>query len=335
MSSEPKSTGDRLRAAATGQQLAKKDPSSFPQMLDRYKEQIAIALPKHLTGDRMVRIALTAFRQNPKLAECDPKSVFACVVMSAQLGLEVGILGQAFLVPYNSRNGMICQLIPGWMGMQDLVNRSGRASTWTAAVFKGDEFHYEYGSSPRIHHVPCGEDRESELTHVYAVGRVKGAEYPNVDVWPIQKVERHRDRYNKVGKKHYSYENWEMYARKIPLMQVFKYMPRSVEMATVEALSYAADRGTQNIDIKEAIEGTFISVPPPEVDQSTGEITERKTGPAAIEWIKEANALDDLTSRYSTLHAQHTEAGESVPVELEAARNERREFIQARDAKKA
>jgi recombination protein RecT len=329
MSSEPKSTGDRLRAAATGQQLAKKEPSSFPQMLTAYKSQIALALPKHITGDRMLRVALTAFRQNPKLAECDPKSVFAAIIIGAQLGLEPGVLGQAYLVPYKKE----CQFIPGWQGLCDLVNRSGRASVWTGAVFDGDYFEYEYGSNPRIVHRSAGnDDQPDKLTHCYAVGRVKGAEFPVIEVWSVPKIIRHRDLYNKVGDKHYSYKNFEMYGRKVPLLQVLKYMPKSIELATALDLDHASNVG-QVVSVQEAIEGTFMPAPASEVDQSTGEIVERKTGAAAIEWIKGASALDDLTSRYSTLHAQHTEAGESIPIELEAARNERRDAIQARDAK--
>jgi recombination protein RecT len=46
----------------------------------------------------MARIALTAFRMNPKLSEVDPRSVFAAVIQSSQLGLEIGLMGEAHLV---------------------------------------------------------------------------------------------------------------------------------------------------------------------------------------------------------------------------------------------
>lgn len=334
-----KSSGDKLRAAATGQAIAKKD-QSFPALLQSYSSQIAAALPKHITPDRMLRIALTAYRNNPKLAECDPKSVFACVVMSAQLGLEVGILGQAYLVPYNSRDGMICQLIPGWQGMQDLVNRSGRASSWTGAVFAGDEFEFEYGSSPMIHHKPCGEDREEALTHTYSVGRIKGAEWPVIDVWTKDKVVRHRDKYNRVGKRHYSYENFEMYARKVPLLQVLKYLPKSVEITVAAGLDYAAQAGNQMIDIKEAIAGTFLPPPDPSpeegVDTATGEISDSK---ASSEPISEADAITklkaapDMASLDTAWKEVTARFDGNPPISVEATKHDRQEFIKARDAK--
>ena len=43
----------------------------FPALLERYKGEIARALPRHLNPDQMLRIALTCFRMNPKLEQCD------------------------------------------------------------------------------------------------------------------------------------------------------------------------------------------------------------------------------------------------------------------------
>jgi recombinational DNA repair protein RecT len=71
------------------------------------------------------------------------------------------------------------------------------------------------------------------------------------------KVRKHRDRYNKVGDKHYSYENWEMYGRKVVLLQVLKYMPCSPELVAAMALNDAAEIGAQKIDLKDAIEGSW------------------------------------------------------------------------------
>ncbi len=240
-------------------------PKDFPAMLTHWLPEIQRALPKHMSGDRMSRIALTAFRRNPKLGECDPRSVFAAVIQSSQLGLEIDTLGRAYLVPYkvNKKTAagwdshMECQLIPGWKGLVDLVNRSGQASVWTGAAFIGDEFDWQLGDSPFVHHKPRDEDDPAKLTHVYAIGRAKGSDWPVIEVWPIEKVWRHRDRYNKVGKAHYSFENQEMYARKIPLLQVLKYLPCSTELATAIAMNDASETGAQNLTVKDAIDGSW------------------------------------------------------------------------------
>lgn len=254
-----------LKTVVTGQTAAPKD---FPAMLTAWLPEIRRALPKHLNADRMSRIALTAFRRTPKLGECDPRSVFAAVVQAAQLGLEPDTLGRSYLIPYkvNKKVGskweshMECQFVPGWKGLVDLMNRSGQGSAWTGAVFDGDEFDYQLGDSPFVHHKP-GRDASDVLTHTYAVGRPKGSDWPVIEVWPIAKVWKHRDRYNKVGERHYSFENPEMYARKVPLLQVLKYMPCSVELSQAIALNDDAEIGRQNINIQDAIDGSYVPVP--------------------------------------------------------------------------
>lgn len=242
--------------------VAVKKPVGFPEMLKVFLPEIQRALPKHLSGDRMARIALTAFRMNPKLAECDPRSVFACVIQASQLGLEPNMMGRSYLIPY----GHECTFVPGWRGLVDLVNRSGQASVWTGAVFEGDKFEYGFGDTPFVKHTPMGEDEPDKLTHVYAIGRVKGCEWPNIEVWTMGKVIKHLNRYNKVGKRHYAWQNMEMYARKVALLQVLKYMPCSADLVAAISLNDAAEVGEQNLSVADAVAGTWT---PPENDDAT------------------------------------------------------------------
>jgi recombination protein RecT len=241
---------------ATGLEQQKK-PQTFQSMLAAMRGQIEDALPRSMSVDRMTRIALTEYRKNPDLGLCDMQSVCGSIIVSAQLGLEPGIMGQAYLVPFKSKDKRICTFIPGWQGYVDLVSRSGRASAWTGAAYEGDEFDASLGSDPFVHHKPdwnvSPEGRR--LLYVYSVGEQKGASRPVVDVWGFQKVLHHRSLYNKVGDKHYSYRdsnNMEMYARKLPLLQVVKYLPKSVELQRAASLDYAADSGTQALTIEGA-----------------------------------------------------------------------------------
>jgi recombination protein RecT len=247
-----------------------KKPATIQQLMEAMKPQIALTLPRHLTPERMVRVALTAIKTTPKLMDCEPQTILACVMLASQLGLEPGVLGQCYLIPY----GKTCTLVPGWRGLLDLVNRAGKASCWTGAVYRGDEFDWQLGSNPSLTHRPTGDD--GELTHVYAVGRIKGSDWPIIEVWPIAKVTRHLNRYNKVGERHYAKANsgnFEMYARKVALLQVLKYVPQSIELATAYKVDAAAEMGTQKMsiaDVKEAIEGT-IEFSPAEIASSIQE----------------------------------------------------------------
>ena len=261
------STTSNLKAVATGK---KDNPvAAFSKFLDTFKPQMALALPKHLTADRMARLTLTAFSSTPKLQACDPKTIAASIMTASTLGLEPGVDGQCFLVPY----GKTCTCVPGWKGLVDLVSRSGRATVWTGAVFQGDEFDYALGDTPFIRHRPGEENDPDLMTHVYAVGRVNGSQHPVIEVWTVGKVTKHRNKYNKVGAQHYSFRDWEMYARKIPLLQVLKYMPKSIELSNAIALSNAVDEGKHAV-----IDGDFVQVSDPDatIDQSTGEITDQR-----------------------------------------------------------
>lgn len=243
---------ERLKAIATGKPEASANPvAAFSSFLDRFKPQMALALPKHLNPDRMARLALTQFSSIPALQNCEPKTIIASIMNASVLGLEIGVDGQGFLVPY----GKTCTFIPGWKGLCDLVTRSGRATVWTGAVFEGDEFEYQLGDSPYCRHKPGDEDDPEKLTHVYAIGKVNGSQVPVIEVWTIKKVLKHRDKYNKVGSKHYSFRDKEMYARKVALLQVLKYMPKSVEVQNAMAIAMAAEQGKAA-----SIQGDFVTV---------------------------------------------------------------------------
>lgn len=259
------STAD-LKAVATGAPAADK-PKDFPAMLNAWLPEIRRALPKHLNGDRMARIALTAFRRTPKLAECDPRSVFAAVIQASQLGLEPDTLGRSYLIPYQQKKKtasgqwkttMECQFVPGWKGLVDLMNRSGQGTVYTGVIFKDQEYRYRDGSERKLDVLNETSLANSEdITHAFAVGYIKGGMFPVIELWRMAKVLKHRDRYNKVGDKHYSFTHLEMYARKVVLLQVLKYMPCSPELATAMALNDDAEIGAQHIDLKDAIEGTW------------------------------------------------------------------------------
>ena len=261
---------------------------SFPTLLKAHAAEIGRALPAHLSADRMARIALTAFRRNPKLAECDPRSVFACVIQSAQLGLEPDTLGRSYLIPYKVnkktaegwKSHYECQFVPGWKGLVDLMNRSGSGSVWTGAVFAGDEFDYQCGDSPFVRHRPRG-DATAAMTHVYAVGRTKGSDWPIIEIWTAERCEKHRNRYNKVGEAHYSFQNWEMYCRKVVLLQVMKYMPCSAEMVQAIALNDASEIGRQMLSVDDAIQGTWVEAPKEESDESESD-ADTKSGGAKL-----------------------------------------------------
>lgn len=239
------------------------NPKTIHAELEKMKPEMERALPQHVKAERLARIALTQLRMNPKLFSCTRESFFGALLTAAQLGLEPGVNGQCYLIPYKKSakvNGQwqdrfICTLVPGWKGYIDLVARSERASVWTGAVRDGDEFEYQLGSNPKLEHRP-GDKDTGKFTHVYAVGWIKGAQWPIIEVQSRTKVEAHLSQYNKVGDDHYAKKdenNFEMYGRKIALLQVIKYLPSSVELREASALDLTAFEGKQNLTIDMAL----------------------------------------------------------------------------------
>ena len=252
------SVQDRVsgNGSSTAQQ---KTTSTFPAMLEAYKGEIARAIPRHMNADRLARIALTEFRKNPKLAECAPKSVFAAIIIASQLGLEPGLLGQAYLIPFKSE----CQLIPGYQGLIDLVRRTGKVKRIEAHVVReGDKFTYKTGLVTVLEHEPSFDGPEGPMILAYAVAEFTDGGY-HVEVMSKHQIETIRD--NSQGyksamqykKDHPWLSNADEMWRKTLIRRICKYLPKSAELVTAIGLDDVAGNGYQGITIDSAVTGDW------------------------------------------------------------------------------
>lgn len=199
--------------------------------------QLRLALPKGVTAERLVRIALTEIRRVPALLECTRESLLGAVMQCAQLGLEPGTLGQCWIIPY----GKEATFVPGYRGLSQLAYRSGQITSIAGrAVFDGDVFAYDFGQD-EFTHKPCGENDPSKLTHVYAVIHTKGGGRL-WDVMTRADVEKVRARSAASTKGPWVTDYVEM-AKKTVLRRLFKIAPCSAEMNVAMSLDDAADVG--------------------------------------------------------------------------------------------
>lgn len=201
--------------------------------LEKMKPQIALALPKHLTPDRLARITLTTIRTTPALMECSIESLLSCTIQSAQLGLEPGLLGQAYFVPFfNSKKGVKeCQFIIGYKGFLSLARRSGEIQTIAAeAIYSGDKFRYRKGFDEVLEHEPNFTDR-GELIAFYAYATTKdGGRYATV--MTLQDVEKIRKR-SKAANNGPWVTDFEEMGKKTVIRRLCKYLPMSIEIVEV------------------------------------------------------------------------------------------------------
>lgn len=249
----------------SGELVSQRDKvTSVRALLDRAKEQIRMALPRHMSVDRLIRVALTSVQRTPKLLDCNQTSLLGAIVQSAQLGLEPdGVLGHAYLVPY----GKEVQLIPGYKGLVMLARRSGEVSSVDArVVYDGDHFRYAFGLEPKLEHVPADRDDETPArpTHAYAVVRLKDGGY-QFDVLTFREIEAVRKR-SRAGTSGPWVSDWPEMAKKTVLRRVLKLAPMSVEGQQAVALDEMADAG-----VSQALEHVvdIAHVEPAAIDATT------------------------------------------------------------------
>lgn len=178
------------------------------QLMEKHKDQISMALPRHMNLDRVVRIALTEFRSNPRLQECDPLSFFAAVIKSSQLGLELGLIGEAYLIPYKVKGRMEATFQPSYRGLRKLAKNSGDVRSIVAhCVYENDEANISLGTENLLVHKPLMVGPRGQLSWVYAVITYKDG---SKDFFPMTREEvlHVRDNFSKSYKDWLKQPNW-------------------------------------------------------------------------------------------------------------------------------
>ncbi len=222
-----------------------------PQM----KNQLLAALPRHVTPERMVRLCRTMLQTTPKIAACEPGSIFACIVEASQLGLEPNSpLQHCWLIPfYHSKSKQtFAQLQLGYRGLLELVRRSGRVKgIYAEVVYEKDQFNAELGTVQRITHQPYEGGDPGALRAVYAVAGFSDGGYQFGVAWR-RDIEKVKKASQASGKPDSPWIKWEAEMwRKTALKRLCKYLPQSVERPeeVAQALSNddAADLGRQQV----------------------------------------------------------------------------------------
>lgn len=226
-----------------------------------FQSQMAMALPKTMTAERLTRIVMTECRKVPALLNCAPESFFGAVLQCAQLGLEPGnALGHCYLLPFGNgkaKDGRPnCQLIIGYRGMIDLARRSGQILSINAyCVHQSDDFSYELGLHPDIHHVPASVADRGPVSHVYAVAQLKGGGV-QFEVMSRAEIEEVR-KTSKAGQSGPWSSHWEEMAKKTVIRRLFKYLPVSIEAVRAVEADEKADRG-EVVTPSDVFDSTFV-----------------------------------------------------------------------------
>jgi recombination protein RecT len=237
---------------------------SLRDFLERQKGQFALALPRHLTPERLIRVVLTECIRSaqharpgaPTLFDCTLESFAGAVLQVAQLGLEPGVLGQAYLIPFrNLKRGTVeVQLIPGYKGLLVLARRSGQiVSLDPVVVHAKDTYRVKRGTAPAIVHEPYRpkgeEDDAGPAVAYYAIAFLRGGGVQFESMWR-REVEVHRQRYSRAAEDGPWATNFDEMALKTVLRRLCKWLPLTVEAQTAIALDERAEAGlSQDLDL--------------------------------------------------------------------------------------
>lgn len=272
-------TQDTVKAAALAAQ--EKKPLTIQQMIESSSKELGRALPAHMRPERIVRIALTTLRVNPKLYQCDPHSFLAALFQCAQLGLEPNIEGQAYIIPYNTNvktatgweKKLCAQFQVGYKGFVELFWRHQNSlSLQMETVHKHDvdngNFSFDLGANV-LKHTPDMFTQRGEVVGYYAVAQLKGGGTA-IKVMSKDEVTTHAKRFSKCwdskAGKFMDDTPWASHfdamAKKTVLIQLMKLLPKSIEIQRALAMDET---------VKFKVDADMVAVPPAEIEHKAEE----------------------------------------------------------------
>lgn len=198
--------------------------------------------------EQLVRLACyEASRPESSWMEtCSPESIYASLIIAAQLGLEPGhVLGEGYFVPFKGK----CSFIPGYRGLVKLARQSGQVKSIDAVtVFAGDDFAVMRGTERWIKHVvPYGEGRRAdsgkspEVIAAYAIATLLDGDH-SFDVLDRWELDKHRAASQMSNGPAWAQWPEEMY-KKTAIRRASKLWPLGGRFAIAAKVDEAHDTG--------------------------------------------------------------------------------------------
>jgi recombination protein RecT len=244
---------------STAVTLPSEDKPTIAGLIKQLEPEIARALPRGLDADRVARLALTVVRQNAQLAACTPQSFAGALLTAAALGLEPGVNGEAYLVPYKNKHtrGVECQLIIGYQGMAKLFFQHPLASDLDAqAVYEKDEFDFAYGTGAFLTHRPSAAADRGDVIYYYAIARLSTGASKFVVLTPEEVKELRR---GKVGPSGDIPDPQRWMEKKTCVRQLVKLLPRSASLSAALAADEQLGSGLRRAQVAESLNSNPVT----------------------------------------------------------------------------
>lgn len=245
--------------------------SQLTSLITEMTPEFQKAMPQGAEAAQLVRDAITCVRLTPKLAECDSQSVLGALMTTAQLGLHVGVLGQAWPVPFWDRNAgrMKAQLIIGYQGYQELAHRSGKVASFIPrTVYENDEFDIDYGINGTLVHKPARKGPRGAAIGYHSIGRYTNGGY-DFFYMSREEMEEWRDKFATTRRRDGTIfgpwvDHFDSMANKTTQRILSKSIPKSRELAIASYVD-----GGLRINLQPSVPAEEVTEQP---DVFTGEV---------------------------------------------------------------
>lgn len=166
---------------------------SAVQMIQNYRKEFEAVIPKHLDPARMLRIAIGAINRSKDLKACTGASVVRSVMEASVMGLEIGVLGEAWMIPFKNHGVLEATLVPGYQGLIKLAVQSGAVAGLNVGwIWSHEEHDVEKGTEPKVIHKPSRvPPKETELPIWYYTAVKMRSGYTQTTVmadWEIDRI---------------------------------------------------------------------------------------------------------------------------------------------------
>jgi recombination protein RecT len=251
-------------------------------LLKKMEPDIQRLLPSTMRSERMIRLAINAYKTNPKLKEADPATFIGAVIQAVQLGLEPNtVMQEAFIIPRNNHGRMEATFQIGYRGILKMAHNTGQyQSIYTEQVYAEDRFEYELGLHKKLIHVPSDLPK-GEPKYYYAVYHLANGGYDFV-VWSRAKVNIHANRFSAALKNKKSTPwttNFDSMAKKTVLLDLLKYAPKSIEFSQQLSLDNTVKKDVDAEPEKVIIDMEPVTEEPAPKEQQDGNEYEYDFGP--------------------------------------------------------
>jgi len=220
---------------------------------DKILEQCRLALPAHLTPERMVRVMCTSMLRNPKLLDCRQESLVEALMICSQAGIEPDGRN-AHLIPYGDK----VQVIFDYKGLVAIAERNGVESIYADKVCDNDQFEafVEEGAKKLKHKVDWRKPRGNAYAYYASCIRNNRLDY---EVMTKDEVDAIRKRSKASGSGPWVTDYDEM-AKKTVLRRMSKRWDLSPEAR--DAITSDADVPDFEVSVPEVKTPQFPEPPP-------------------------------------------------------------------------